>query len=210
MNMILVPVKAGDIEGIFALLDEDDAHRLGERKLSLGSHGYVQMWDGYVTVVHRWVMGAIRGDRRIVDHINGDPLDNRKANLRFVTAGESSANVATYAASGYRGVYPNRKGWRAAAMVNGRKHYLGTYPTPEEAAQVVHQWLLSNQPGYTGARSQDRPRPEGRTKAERRARRALMQEIRLWARSQGLAVSDVGRVPVKITSAYERAALGGS
>lgn len=139
---------------MFALLDAEDAERLADRKLSLGSHGYAQMCEGpgldRTILVHRWVMGAARRDGRIVDHINGNRLDCRKVNLRFVTASESSANVKSRASSGYRGVYPMRDKWQARVKQGGRIHHLGTYDTPEEAAQVAHLWRLENLPGYTG------------------------------------------------------------
>ena len=65
-----------------AVLDLEDFTRLDGRKLSLGSHGYTQMWDDkYVTLVHRWVMGAKPKDGRIVDHLNGERLDDRRTNL---------------------------------------------------------------------------------------------------------------------------------
>jgi hypothetical protein len=116
--------------------------------LSLGSHGYAQIWDSYVALVHRWVMGAVRGDGQIVDHVNRQKLDNRKTNLRFVTAAESSANVSSHASSGYRGVYRNRDKWAAAVKCGGIKVNLGTYPDKEIAAQVAHEWRLANLPGY--------------------------------------------------------------
>jgi HNH endonuclease len=107
---VKVPVKCGDLL-LFALVDPEDAERLGERRLSLGSHGYAQMHelagDGSeaktTILLHRWVMGARRRDGRIVDHINGIRLDCRKVNLRFVTAAESSANVRARGVSGFRG-----------------------------------------------------------------------------------------------------------
>ena len=63
-----------------AVLDFEDFTRLGGRNLSLGSHGYAQMWDDkLVTLVHRWVAGAKPRDGRIVDHLNGDRLERPKA-----------------------------------------------------------------------------------------------------------------------------------
>jgi hypothetical protein len=154
---VKVPVKCGDLH-LFALMDAEDAERPGERKLSLGSHGYAQMYElagdgseGKTTIlVHRWVMGARRRDGRIVDHINGVRLDCRKVNLRFVTAAESSANVKARAVSGFRGVYPMKGKWQAKGKRAGQVHHLGTYATPEEAAKVAHLWRLENLPGLHG------------------------------------------------------------
>jgi hypothetical protein len=148
---LLVPVAAKGRDDVIAVLDIEDFTRLDDRKLSLGSHGYAQMWDDKrVTLVHRWIVGAKLRDGRIVDHVNGDRLDDRRLILPFVTASESSANVKARAASGYRGVYRNRDGWSAGGKIGGRVYHLGTYDTPEEAALVAHLWRLENLPGYTG------------------------------------------------------------
>ena len=56
-----------------------------------------------------------RPDRR---HVNGDRPDDRKVNLRFVTAAESSANVKVHAASGYRGVHPDKGRWPPLTTVS--------------------------------------------------------------------------------------------
>jgi hypothetical protein len=148
---LLVPVSARDRDDVVAVFDVEDFVRLDRRKLSLGSHGYAQMWDdNLVTLVHRWVMGAKRRDGKIVDHVNGDRLDDRRLNLRFVTAAESSANVKARGVSGFRGVYPMKGKWQARGKQDGRQYHLGTYSTLEEAAQVAHLWRMENLPGYTG------------------------------------------------------------
>lgn len=129
-------------------LDDNDTS-LFPGKLSVGSHGYAQTYlGGRVVLAHRVILGLTHGDGRIGDHINGDKLDNRRANLRVVTPGESSANVRGRAFSGFRGVYPNKRRWAAAAKQHGRKIHLGTYDTPEEAYAVSTAWRRQNLPGW--------------------------------------------------------------
>lgn len=89
------------------------------------------------------------GEGLQVDHINGDTLDNRRANLRPATFGQNQRNRKKYAnnSSGYKGVFYNAKSgsWRAAVRVNGRRVTVGSFATREEAAaayesaaQVIH------------------------------------------------------------------------
>lgn len=142
---MILQAKRGDQMIPFQLDEEDAAHYAG-RRFSLGSHGYVQTGRG--KLLHRELLGLTTRDGKIGDHINGDKLDNRRANLRVVTPSMSSANVRHRAASGYRGVYPNKKRWAAAARQNGKKLHLGTYDTPEQAAEVSRRWRIANLPGY--------------------------------------------------------------
>jgi len=145
-----LPVKAGD-RILVTLVDVEVAERIGSAKLSLGSHGYAQIWDveaGYSVPLHRFIMGCKTHDGKIVDHINRNKLDNRKANLRFVSAGQSSANVTAHGVSRYIGVSRNHYHWRARGKVDGKEYHLGTYNTPEEAAEVAHAWRVENLPGY--------------------------------------------------------------
>lgn len=149
--MALIPVRDHDLT-LFTLVDEEDKLRIGNHKLSVAGHGYVQIspCKGCPSVLlHRWIMGCKVRDGRIVDHINRDRLDNRRDNLRIVSPSESSSNVTGRAVSGFRGVYPQRSGrWQAKAKYKGVVYYLGTYDTPEEAAQVSQDWRSVNMLGY--------------------------------------------------------------
>lgn len=88
--------------------------------------------------LHRLVAGAAKG--QIVDHINGDKLDNRCENLRIVSQqinivnrGKQSNNT-----SGYRGVQyrKDRHKWMAIIGQGGKYRRLGLFNTPEEASVV--------------------------------------------------------------------------
>lgn len=71
-----------------------------------------------------------------IDHIDRNPLNNRKSNLRICTNKENSRNsgMRKNNTSGYKGVWKNWKRWEAGIKVNGAKIYLGLFKTKQEAA----------------------------------------------------------------------------
>lgn len=92
---------------------------------------------GY-TALHRWIMGDPVG--LMIDHINRNTLDNRRVNLRAVTAEGNNQNVKVRRdnKTGYRGVTTHaRGGFIAKLKVMGKEIYLGKYSTPEEANETV-------------------------------------------------------------------------
>ena len=72
----------------------------------------------------------------IVDHINGDKMDNRIANLRPATRSQNGCNqkVVTTSSSGYRGVYQSGCKWVASIRSGGSSLYIGLYDDAETAA----------------------------------------------------------------------------
>lgn len=132
----------------YTSLDIDDYLRLRGRKLSLGSHGYPQLYDEKtVKVIHRWVLGLGKNRMLVGDHRNFDKLDNRRRNLRVLTPSLSNMNRRIKPAHGEFGVHPTKYGrWEACAYWAGEKHNLGAFPTPEAAAEVVRQWWQENRP----------------------------------------------------------------
>lgn len=87
---------------------------------------------------HRAVLENIGYDltNSVVDHINGVRHDNRKCNLRVCSQKENMRNRRTTNQAGYKGVYWNKKlhCWTARIRVDGRTLYLGSFPSPREAA----------------------------------------------------------------------------
>jgi len=82
-----------------------------------------------------WMYLYGRWPDQMIDHIDGDPLNNKLLNLREVTAKQNSENRnKVNAISGYKGVVPavnNR--WKAQITNNCKTIYLGTYDTKKEA-----------------------------------------------------------------------------
>lgn len=87
---------------------------------------------------HRCVMrDASR--QKYVDHINGNKLDNRKANLRYVTTKQSNMNLGTRknSTTGVKGVSYDKKMRRYEAYIHdGKKIGLGRFDSLEEAKKA--------------------------------------------------------------------------
>jgi hypothetical protein len=129
------PLRSGEI----ALIDFGDAHliQLGWTFRGATGNKFVLRCgmfraDKYsgVRALHRAIMSAPPGT--IVDHINGDRLDNRRSNLRIATASQNSRNMpATQSNSptNLSGVIWNaqRHKWQASIRVNGKLHHLGLF-----------------------------------------------------------------------------------
>lgn len=75
-----------------------------------------------------------------IDHINGDPGDNRLVNMRLATDAQNKLNRGKQKnnKSGFKGVAAHKtpyghKGWRARIKANGKHLHLGVFATPELA-----------------------------------------------------------------------------
>ncbi|GAA1749577.1 HNH endonuclease signature motif containing protein [Nonomuraea bangladeshensis] len=147
---VALPVSTPD-GPLATWVDEDVADDLDGRKLSLGSHGYPAVWhESSMWPLHRVIMGLKVRDGLFVDHLSGDRLDNRRANLRIVTAAENAANRRCTSRTGYRGVRAAGSKFVAYAKRDGINVYLGTFDDIEQAAEVSHAWRALYLPGYTG------------------------------------------------------------
>lgn len=144
MKKILLP------NGMSALVDAEDYERVSRYGWHISTglsssgrrHVYVHaFWKGVSgnkrIYLHRLVLGVY--DKRRVDHINGDGLDNRKCNLRICTQHQNGGNARVWdkpKSSIYKGVYFMRKEnkWAAQICLHRKNIRLGAYMTEEEAA----------------------------------------------------------------------------
>ena len=99
-------------------------------------------------LLHRFVMGANLHDKKEVDHINRNPLDNTKANLRFVSRSTNSRNkTKRNTTSKYPGVSRTKYGkWLAQIRIDGKKTRLGEFCLEEVAARVYRDVALGIDP----------------------------------------------------------------
>lgn len=85
--------------------------------------------------LHRFLLDAPEGMQ--VDHINGNPLDNRRRNLRVCTQSQNGANRPRMRRDGYRGVRLLKgKYWSARITYQNKGIHIGCFPTAEDAARA--------------------------------------------------------------------------
>lgn len=150
-NTIRIPLRnrSGKVAA-YAVIDAEDYDRVmppsknyGERRWYLDSYGYAySTMTGHPAAttggnikLHRLIMNVSAGDGSLIDHINGNKLDNRKANLRLADKTINSLNTPKRpgCSSKYKGVTRFRNKWLAQATVSKKRVYLGVYETETEA-----------------------------------------------------------------------------
>ena len=130
--------------GKFAIIDAEDFEKTAAIRWCCNGYGY-PVSRRYK--LHRLILDAQASQH--VDHINGNVLDNRKANLRFVTHQQNMRNLKKQESNkvAYKSVYKgvskakNNK-WDARICVSNRRIWLGSFNTEIEAAQAYDEASL--------------------------------------------------------------------
>lgn len=128
--------------GLVALVDSADFERVTAYNWSAffngGKRPYAARQERrggkrqYVSL-HRFILAAPVG--AVVDHIDGNTLNNTRANLRICTQSENMRNQRR---TGVKGVckMPNSSRWYARIFIDGKRKHLGCFATQAEAAQA--------------------------------------------------------------------------
>lgn len=124
--------------GIFTRKEDRGGHKAGEVMGSVSHRGYMKIGvDMRRYYAHRLAWLYMHGEMpKVVDHINGNTLDNRIANLRNVSQAENLQNItrpSRNSTSGMLGVYKKRRKWASALSLNNRTVRLGYFETKEAA-----------------------------------------------------------------------------
>ena len=135
-------------KGQIALVNDNDFDRVNQYKwyshYSRFTKSYYVMrgqWNPETykietILMHRFIMGLKKGDKREIDHINHDTLDNRKENLRITNKRGNSENrkdKSKYGV-GIRFRKDNKtKPYQVQVKTNNKLKYIGCFSTIEEA-----------------------------------------------------------------------------
>jgi len=147
----------------FWLVDLSRVARAGQRAggpeqrrdragLSRGGCYWKLIIQGKAYGAHRLAFFYVNGvwPKHEIDHINGDPGDNRIANLRDVPRVLNAQNrylARRDSTTGLQGIERRRDRWLVSIGVNGKKRYLGSFGSPEEAVRFRDQAKAELHPG---------------------------------------------------------------
>jgi hypothetical protein len=125
--------------GLHAIVDAADYKWLSQYKwfASRAKVPYACRTEKRTTVMmHRLIMQPPKG--MVVDHRNGNGLDNRRGNLRVCTQEQNMQNSRGRAVrkSRFKGVFPRGDRWQATVTHHGDTDYLGLFDDEVEAAMA--------------------------------------------------------------------------
>lgn len=133
-------------QGKVALVDDADYGRLICFNWCVNGRGYAETWMKTRTVrMHRFIIGC-DDLHKVVDHIDGNPLNNQKKNLRICNVQQNTRNSKVHRdnPTGYKGVSwdKSRNKFESCIRVNKKKKHLGRFECAIDAAKAYNEAAL--------------------------------------------------------------------
>lgn len=153
-NALTIPLlrRDGSVRAVVVVDAEDYETVVAQGPWRIVSKGYVAAHDrsrrGSAIYLHRFLLGVTNPAVQ-VDHIDGDPLNCRRSNLRLATNAQNAQNKKPVGGSSqYRGVawHPASGKWMAYAQVQRKRTHLGLFDQEEEAAEAAAQFRAKQMP----------------------------------------------------------------
>lgn len=132
-------------QGKFTIVDDEDYIELNKYNwcVSKGRNTLyaVRRCSNKVIRIHRILLDC--PENNMVDHINGNGLDNRKENLRICNKSQNNGNskLRVDNTSGFKGVFYHKstKKWTSQIKINGKRKYLGLFTDKLEAKEAYEK-----------------------------------------------------------------------
>jgi hypothetical protein len=138
--------------GYETIVDDEDYDMLSKINWfsNIDGSGYVSVRShngGNLITMPRFIMG-ITDKSLCIDHINRNPLDNRKCNFRVCSYEDNKRNrkISIKNKSGYYGVnfYKRTNRWVSKICVGGKRKHLGYFDSKEDAAMAYDRECVKN------------------------------------------------------------------
>lgn len=145
------------IKNVSVLVDDEDIPLISKYRWYVASVKYrgkqikqyvqargISPLEPEIVKIHRVIMN-VTDSKKLIDHKNGNGLDNRKENLRICSASENAANRKITTVhnrikhSKFKGVTKLNGKWRAYITLNHSSIHLGFFATAEEAAAAYNK-----------------------------------------------------------------------
>ena len=126
-------------QGLMALADTGDLHLLSAHRWHAARRGRTfyaaSRIGGKYVLMHRFILGAKNGS--LVDHRDGNGLNNTRENLRLASATQNATNRVGHGESQFPCVRRINGKWCAFVTKGGREIYLGFHESEAAAAGVA-------------------------------------------------------------------------
>lgn len=137
-------VQVALTNGGHVLVDERDLALVESHNwYAVKSRGTMYAKTGKNSRMHRMILG-VDNSLAVVDHINGNGLDNRRSNLRVVFTSENVANrQRSRIGNRCPGVYKQGRKWLARVTVDYTQVRLGLFENEDDAIAAVNAFRKS-------------------------------------------------------------------
>lgn len=183
--------------GFISIIDEQDFEEISKHKwyaqLTRGKNRHVYAarastreekdgGSGQQIRMHRQILCPKKNE--MIDHINGNTLDNRRANLRVCSRSQNACNSVKIASasSTFKGVYFNRdtQKFHSSITVSGKLYYLGSFDNAADAALQYDKFAIFIQGEFSKLNFPNAASIEEiiKLKAENARLRQLVQDVK--------------------------------